>query len=96
MKNQAYMKELGATAAYTIRAGENTIQDKDAVTILMDNAWFGSVRAIVAAAKKNMETVYQVKSNHGLYLKQFIEEALKEALGELILYWKDSIWTVLH
>ena len=38
MKNQAYMKELGVTAVCTIRAGENTIQDKDAVTVLMGDA----------------------------------------------------------
>ena len=33
------------------------------------------------AAKRNMDTVYQVKSNHGLYPKQFIEDTLKEAPG---------------
>jgi len=47
----------------------------------MGNAWFGSMQAAVAAAKKNMEAVYQVKSNYRLYPKQFIKEALKEAPG---------------
>lgn len=69
MKNEEYMKELGATAACTIRAGRKTTQDEAAVSILMGDAWFGSVRAAAAAAKYNMEAVYQVKSNHGLYPK---------------------------
>ena len=81
MKNEEYMKELGATAACTIRAGRKTTQDEAAVSILMGDAWFGSIRAIVAAAKYNMEAIYQVKSNHGLYPKQYIEDTLKEAPG---------------
>ena len=43
------MKKLGATIACTIRAGENTTQDKGVVTVLMGDAWFGLVRAAVAA-----------------------------------------------
>ena len=81
MKNQMYQSELGATAACTIRAGEGTTQDKEAISVLMGDAWFGSVKAAVEASKRNMEAVYQIKSNHGLYPKQFVEEALKEAPG---------------
>ena len=59
MKNQLYEKELGATAAYTIRAGEGTTQDKESVMVLMGDAQFGLVRVVAAAAaKRNIDTVY--------------------------------------
>ena len=38
MKDQEYQKELGATAACTIRAGEGTTQVKEAKTVLMGDA----------------------------------------------------------
>ena len=49
MKDQKYHKELDATAACTIRAIEGTTQVKEAWTVLIENAWFGSVRAVAAA-----------------------------------------------
>ena len=81
MKDQEYQKELGATAACTIRAGEGTTQVKEAKTVLMGDAWFGSVRAAATAVERNMEIVCQIKTNHGLFPKQYIEEALKDAPG---------------
>ena len=81
MKDQLYQKELGATAACAMRLGEATTQNPAIRTILMGDAWFGSVRAAAAAWKKNMDVVYQIKSNHGLYPKQFIKDQLKDAPG---------------
>ena len=81
MKEQKYQKDLGATAACTMRLGESTTQDPAARTVLIGDAWFGSVRAATAAWSKNMNAVYQIKSNHGLYPKQYIEETLKDAPG---------------
>ena len=81
MKGQKHQKELGATAACTMRAGEGTTQVKEAVTVLKGDAWFGSVKAAAAAKERGMEAMCQVKSNHGLFPKEFIEEALKDAPG---------------
>ena len=58
MKDQLYQKELGATAACTMRLGEATTQNPAIRTLLMGDAWFGSVRAAAAAWKKNMDVVY--------------------------------------
>ena len=79
MKDQKYHKELGATVACKIWAVEGIIQVKEAWTVLMGDAWFGSVRAAAAAWKRNMDVVYQIKTNYGLFPKQFIEEKLKDA-----------------
>ena len=57
MKNKQCMKELGATVTCTIRVEMKTAQDKDAVTILMGNAWFSSVCTVVATANKSMEVI---------------------------------------
>ena len=81
MKPRQYQQELGATAACTIRAGESTETDPDAKTILMGDAWFGSVKAAAEASKRGMGTIYQIKTNHGLFPKQFIEDALKDGPG---------------
>ena len=81
MKDQKCQKELGATAACTMRLGEATTQDPAARTLLMGDAWFGSVRAAAAAWSKNVDAVHQIKSNHGLHPKQHVEEALKDAPG---------------
>ena len=53
MKNQICTKELGATIACTIRAAENTAQDKDAVTLTMGDAQFSSAKVIIATTKKS-------------------------------------------
>ena len=76
-----YQKELGATAACTVRASEVTTQVKEARTMLKGDAWFGSVKAAAAAVERGMEAVYQIKTNHGLFPKDYIEECLKDAPG---------------
>ena len=50
MQDQQYQKELRAMAVYTVRASEGTTQEKEAITVLIGDVWFGSVRATVAAS----------------------------------------------
>jgi len=47
----------------------------------MGDTWFGSVKDATDTAEKGMEGIYQVKSNHGLYPKDFIEYSLDGAHG---------------
>jgi len=47
----------------------------------MGDAWFDSVKAAAATTEKGMEGIYQVKSNHGLYPKDFIEDLLDKSPG---------------
>ena len=81
MKTEQYFQQMGATAACTVCLGEGTIQNKDASTIIIGDAWFGSVRAAVEAADGGMQAMLQVKSNHGLYPQYYIQEHLKDSPG---------------
>ena len=44
--------------AYTIHTAEEITQEKEVVTISIGDVWFGSVRAAIAAAKRNTEAMY--------------------------------------
>ena len=68
-------------AVYAVRAGKGTTQEKEVATVLIGNAWFSSVRAAVAASQCNIEAIYQIKTNHRLFPKQFIEDTLKDIPG---------------
>lgn len=81
MKSQQHQREMGATAACTIQLGEGTNQDNEISTVLMGDAWFGSVRAANEASKREMNAVLQIKSNHSLFPKDFIQESIKDAPG---------------
>ena len=87
---------MGATAACTVRLGEGTNTDNDTITTVIGDAWFGSVRAAVEAADRGMESIYQIKTNHGLYPKDFIEEHLKDAPGGTHIVLKGSHPTNEH
>ena len=56
------------------------IQVKEVKTALIGDASFGSVKIVAAAVERDVEVVHQIKSNHSLFSKQFIEETLKDAL----------------
>ena len=45
------------------------------------DSWFGSVKAVAVLAEKGIQSVMQVKNNHSLYPKKFIESSLKGAPG---------------
>ena len=81
MRTEDFYHELGATAACTVRLGVGTNSLPESRSIVMGDAWFDSVKAAAATAKRGMEDIYQVKSNHGLYPKKFIEEVLEGVPG---------------
>jgi hypothetical protein len=87
MRQGKYCDTLGATAACTLRLSELSI-DGNTDSGIMGDAWFGSVKAATALAKKGCKAILQVKTGHGLYPKAFIEEALKDAPG--------GVWIVLE
>jgi len=45
------------------------------------DAWFGSVKTASEVALRGHDAVFQVKQNHLLFPKDFIESALKDAPG---------------
>jgi hypothetical protein len=87
MRNHEYVRTFGATAACTLRLSELCL-NPDTNSGIMGDAWFGSVKAAVALAKKGYRAILQVKTGHGLFPKSFIEETLKDAPG--------GVWIVLE
>ncbi|MFN9982106.1 MAG: hypothetical protein ACK53Y_19425, partial [bacterium] len=83
MKTKIFNAEIGATAGCTLRLLLNSIpkEDKGIKHGIRGDAWFGSVRAASEIARRGHEAVFQIKQNHGLFPKSFIEEALKDAPG---------------
>ena len=87
MKKLPYHKELGATAACTVRLaqGITTCTSSDTSStprgIILADLWFGSVRASLALLEAGFESILQIKQNHGLFPKKQIEEVLKDAPG---------------
>jgi len=79
MKTESYYHELGATSGCTLRLGVGINALPQSRSIVMVDTWFGSVKAAAATAEKGMEGIYQVKSNHELHPKGFIEDSLEEA-----------------
>jgi hypothetical protein len=89
MRLEQYYDTLGATAACTLRLMEEAQRHDDRTGAgLRGDAWFGSVKAAVALAKKGYKAVLQIKTGHGLFPKKFIENALEDAPG--------GIWIVLE
>jgi hypothetical protein len=89
MQLEKYVDTLGATAACTLRLMEEAqCDDNQTGAGLRADAWFGSVKAAVALAKKGYKAVLQVKPGHGLFPKKFIESALEDAPG--------GVWIVLE
>jgi len=89
MRLEQYYDTLGATAACTLQLMEEVQRDDDRTGAgLRADAWFGSVKAAVAIAKKGYKAVLQVKTGHGLFPKKFIESALADSPG--------GVWIVLE
>jgi hypothetical protein len=84
MKKKQHNQELGTTACCTIRAMEALRQAKG----IKADAWFGSVICASELAVQGFGGVLQVKTNHGLYPKTFIEDALKAAPGGVCIVLK--------
>ena len=82
MKEKRLQRELGATAACTVRLTELCHQEQHSPKdLVMGDAWFGSVKAATELAKRNSASILQVKTNHKLFPKDYIDKALEDALG---------------
>ena len=81
MITEALYHDYGVTAACTVRLGVGTNSLPQSRSIVMGDAWFGSVKAVAATAERGMEGIYQVKTNHGLYPNMFIEDTLEDTPG---------------
>jgi len=82
MSTAQYQDSLRATAACTVRLLEKSIPEHDdRIHTVQGDAWFGSVRAAAALGAKGHRVVLQVKNNKGLFPKDFLEDALKDAPG---------------
>ncbi len=82
MKSAMFNSEVGATAGCTLRGllGVIAPQDERKHGIRAD-AWFGSVKTANEVGLRGHEAVFQVKQNHSLFPKDYIESALKDAPG---------------
>ena len=82
MKEKHSQRELGATAACTVRLAEICHQEqyspKDSV---MGDAWSGSVKTVTELAKRNNASFLQVKTNNKLFPKDYIDKALEDTPG---------------
>jgi hypothetical protein len=83
MKTKEFNSSVGATTGCTLRCLLGTIplhfsQEKHGIR---GDAWFGSVKTANEVGLQGHEAVFQVKQNHALYPKEFIEAALKDAPG---------------
>jgi hypothetical protein len=55
------------------------------------DAWFGIVKTVSEVSRRGHEAVFQVKQYHSSFPKAFIEGALKDAPGGVILPWKEKL-----
>jgi hypothetical protein len=91
MKTQLFNSQIGATAGCTLRSLLGTIppDENDKKFGIRGDAWFGSVRAANEVAKRGHEGVFQTKSYHASYPKDYIEAALKDAPGGVHIAWEE-------
>jgi hypothetical protein len=87
MREGEYCDTLGATAACTLQLTELAL-DGNSECGIMGDAWFGSVKAAVALSKKGYKSILPVKTGHGLFPKNFIDDTLKDAPG--------GVWIILE
>ena len=84
MKNHKHNAAMGATAGCTLRLLEgSTNGDLLEGHGMKGDAWFGSVRTAMEIGARGGQAVLQVKVNKGLYPKDLIDDALKDAPGGL-------------
>jgi len=74
---------IGATTGCTLWLLLDSIPDEEKGLKygICGDAWFGSIRAAAEISRHGNEAGFQIKQNHSLYPKAFIEETLKEAPG---------------
>ena len=81
MKKELYCNAMGATATCSIWLAKGTNQSLEASSIVVGDAWFGSFQCAAECKKRGIEAIFQIKSNHGLFPKQYITDALHDAPG---------------
>ena len=81
MRKEVYSNTMGAAAASSIRLAEGTNQTPEASSVVMGDAQFGSVICTAECKKRGMEAIFQIKSNHSLYSKQYITDGLNDTSG---------------
>ena len=81
MKTNIFNAPVSATAGCTLLLLLDSIpeEDKGIRHGIRGDAWFGSVWAASEMLRHGHEAVFQIKQNHSLYPKAFIEDDLKEA-----------------
>ena len=80
--SNAFAKRIRENAACTIRCAEGFHQGGEQLHVTVKGyAWFGSVKYAVGLAQRGRAFVGQIKSNHSLFPKKYIEDKLKEAPG---------------
>jgi hypothetical protein len=82
-----YCDSLGATAGCTICLTQLSLDENSDCGIIGD-AWFGSDKAAMALAMKGYNSILHIKKGHGLFLKTFVDDALKDA--------PRGVWIVLE
>ncbi|MGH7955347.1 MAG: hypothetical protein ACREOZ_05245, partial [Gloeomargaritales cyanobacterium] len=81
MKDQAYVREFGATAACTLRLADTVFLGDGYKEGVKGDAWSGSVKGAPELGKQGKLAVLQIKMGFGLFPKKFVEETLKDAPG---------------
>jgi len=87
MNNMQFNQEVEANAGCTLRSLLGYISDQENFTKfwIRGDAWFGSVRAANEVGIRGHKGVFQIKTYHASYPKEFIEEALKDAPGGIFV-----------
>ena len=91
MKHQTYNSDYGNTCGCTLRLMNITKGDDDVCVGVKGDAWFGSIKSCANLKSKGYESVLQIKQNHALYPKNFVNEILKDAPGGVSIVLKGSL-----
>ena len=70
---------MGTTCACSIQLAERTNHQSEESSVVMDDVWFESVRALAELAKRGMGGIFQIKRNYQLYPIHYISEVLSDA-----------------
>jgi len=91
MPSTEFHRELGATAACTVRMGQMHKASRPPGAPaggLKGDSWFGSAKTAIELSRRGQEGVFQIKTGHRGYPKAFIEDAMKGMPG--------GVWLVME
>jgi len=81
ISTQQYYREMGATCDCSVRLVEGTNPEPEAASMVIGDSWFGYIKLEAEVSKKRNGRHILSEKNHGLYLKQFISDALSDTPG---------------